>query len=66
MNTFFVRAVVNINCTWSGDNPPAYRVFVNNELFTERAYVANQEQFIKLKEAYDFLNKIFLLLVFSL
>ena len=48
MNTFFVRAVVNINCTWSGDNPPAYRVFVNNELFTERAYVANQEQFIKL------------------
>ena len=48
MNTFFVRAVVDINCAWSGNNPPAYRLYVNNELFTERVYVANQEQFIKL------------------
>ena len=38
METVFVKAVFDIDCTWEGPNP-AYRVFVNDELFTERTWL---------------------------
>lgn len=28
----------DVHCEWSGD-PPRYRLFVNNELFTERTWI---------------------------
>jgi hypothetical protein len=34
----FVRAVFDIDCDWEG-LPPVYRVFVNDELFTERTWI---------------------------
>ena len=38
METVFVKAVFDIDCEWSGTHP-AYRVFVNDELFTERTWL---------------------------
>jgi len=38
MQTEFVIAVADVNCEWSG-NPPRYRCYVNNELFTERTWI---------------------------
>ena len=38
METVFVKAVFDIDCEWSGTQP-VYRVFVNNELFTERTWL---------------------------
>jgi hypothetical protein len=38
MQTEFVIAVADINCEWSGE-PPRYRCYVNNELFTERTWI---------------------------
>ena len=38
MDTVFVRAVFDIDCDWEG-LPPVYRVFVNDELFTERTWI---------------------------
>lgn len=38
METVFVKAMFDIDCEWS-DTQPAYRVFVNDELFTERTWV---------------------------
>ena len=37
METVYVRAVFDIDCDWEG-LPPVYRVFVNDELFTERTW----------------------------
>ena len=37
MDTTFVRAVFDIDCDWE-DPPPVYRVYVNEELFTERVW----------------------------
>lgn len=34
----FVTVLCNIDCTWDQDNP-IYRVFVNDELFTERTWI---------------------------
>lgn len=40
METVFVKAVFDVDCKWAGKDP-AYRVFVNDELFTERTWVWN-------------------------
>ena len=34
----YVRAVFEIDCDWEG-LPPVYRVFVNDELFSERTWI---------------------------
>jgi len=33
-----VSVTADVYCTWSG-SPPIYRLYVNNELFTERTYI---------------------------
>lgn len=38
METKFVKAVFDIDCEWAG-LPPTYRVYVNDELFTERTWI---------------------------
>jgi hypothetical protein len=38
MRTEFVMALTDINCDWSGE-PPRYRCYVDNELFTERTWI---------------------------
>jgi hypothetical protein len=37
MEPVFVRAVFNLDCKWEGLDP-VYRIYVNDELFTERTY----------------------------
>lgn len=34
----FVRVLCDVHCDWE-DKPPEYRVFVDNELFTERTFI---------------------------
>ena len=38
METRFVKAVFDIDCEWAG-LPPIYRIYVNDELFTERTWI---------------------------
>lgn len=38
MEQKFIIATFDIYCDWSGE-PPIYRVYVNDELFSERAYI---------------------------
>lgn len=38
MSKNFVRVLCDIHCNWEG-LPPNYRVFVNDELFTERTWI---------------------------
>ena len=38
MTKQFVRVVCNVYCKWEG-LPPNYRVYVNDELFTERTWI---------------------------
>ena len=37
MDTQYVRACFDIDCEWEG-LPPVYRVYVNDEMFTEREW----------------------------
>ena len=37
MNKKFVRVLADVHCDWEGLNP-TYRVYVNDELFTERTW----------------------------
>ena len=37
MKTNFVRAVFDIHCDWEGV-PPVYRIYINDELFSERSW----------------------------
>lgn len=37
MPRHFIRVLCDIHCDWEG-TPPDYRVFVNDELFTERTF----------------------------
>lgn len=48
MTKQFVRIVCNIACKWEG-LPPIYRVYVNDELFTERTWIWTDPE-IYLKE----------------
>ena len=38
MRTEFVLALTDVCCDWSGE-PPRYRCYVNDELFTERTWI---------------------------
>jgi hypothetical protein len=49
MQTEFVIAQADVNCEWSGE-PPRYRCYVNNELFTERTWIWRD---IYLEEAFQ-------------
>jgi hypothetical protein len=37
MTKQFVRVLCDVHCDWEG-LPPSYRLYVNNELFTERTW----------------------------
>lgn len=37
MTRHFIKVLFDVHCEWQGP-APYYRVFVNNELFTERTY----------------------------
>lgn len=41
MDREFVRLVNDVYCDWEG-LPPDYRVYVNDELFSERTWIWNQ------------------------
>jgi hypothetical protein len=38
MTKKFVRVLADVDCTWEGLDP-VYRVYVNDELFTERTWI---------------------------
>ena len=40
-----VKFSFNLLCDWK-KSPPTYRVYVNNELFTERTYVWGVDQYV--------------------
>ena len=39
MNTKFVKVSFDIDCKWKKGPAPAYRVYVNDELFAERTWI---------------------------
>ncbi len=39
MNTKFVKVSFDIDCKWKKGTSPAYRVYVNDELFAERTWI---------------------------
>jgi hypothetical protein len=39
VNTKFVKVSFDIDCKWKRGPAPAYRVYVNDELFTERTWI---------------------------
>jgi hypothetical protein len=39
VNTQFVKVLLDIHCKLKGSQFPAYRVFVNDELFSERTFI---------------------------
>ncbi len=46
MEKHYVRAVFNLACNWEGV-PPVYRIYVNDELFTERLWRWNDNTVIR-------------------
>ena len=38
MSRKYVRVLCDVDCDWEG-LPPVYRVYVNDELFTERTWI---------------------------
>ena len=42
MNKKFVRVLADVDCSWEG-LAPTYRLYVNNELFTERTWIWHNE-----------------------
>lgn len=45
MQEYFVRILCDVHCDWTGD-PPIYRAYINEELFTERTWIW-QEQYLE-------------------
>ena len=45
MNTSFTKIEFDLYCEWR-TNPPAYRVYVNDEMFTERTYIWQGGQYL--------------------
>ena len=39
VTTQFVKVLLDIHCKRKGEQSPAYRVFVNDELFSERTFI---------------------------
>ena len=46
MTKKFVRVVCNVACEWEG-LPPIYRVYVNDELFTERTWIWKENFYLR-------------------
>jgi hypothetical protein len=46
MTKQYVRVVCNVACKWEG-LPPVYRVYINEELFTERTWRWDDEYYLK-------------------
>ena len=46
MTKQYVRVVCNIACKWEG-LPPIYRLYVNNELFTERTWAWPDDHYLR-------------------
>lgn len=46
MATKFVKIVFDLKCDWEGF-PPEYRLFVNDELMTERTYDFSSDYFVR-------------------
>jgi hypothetical protein len=46
MTKQYVRVVCNVACKWEG-LPPIYRVYVNDELFTERTWRWDDEYYLR-------------------
>ena len=45
MTTDFTKIEFDLYCEWK-TNPPAYRVYVNDEMFTERNYIWSGPQYV--------------------
>ena len=45
MTTDFTKIEFDLYCDWQ-TNPPAYRVYVNDEMFTERNYIWSGPQYV--------------------
>jgi hypothetical protein len=39
VNKQFIKVQFDIDCKWKAGPPPAYRVYVNDELFAERTWI---------------------------
>jgi hypothetical protein len=39
----FVVAVCDVRCQWNQNDSPKYRCYVNDELFTERTWIWNEQ-----------------------
>lgn len=46
MQTKYVRVLCDLYCNWV-ENPPRYRVFVNDELFTERTWIWTDDYYLE-------------------
>lgn len=46
MRNKFVKLTFDLHCDWK-KSPPIYRVYVNNELFTERTYIWGATQYLQ-------------------
>ena len=46
MTKQYVRVVCNVACEWEG-LPPTYRVFINDELFTERTWIWKEDFYLR-------------------
>lgn len=46
MHNQFVKLTVDLHCDWKR-TPPPYRLYVNNELFTERTYIWGGTQYLQ-------------------
>ena len=43
--THFVRAIFDLHCVWNSVQKPSYRIYVNDQLFTEREWAADEHQY---------------------
>jgi hypothetical protein len=46
MKSTFVKLNVDLHCDWK-KTPPPYRLYVNDELFTERTYIWGGTQYLQ-------------------
>ena len=56
MQTEFVMAVCDVYVKWKQGDPPRYRCYVNDELFTERSWIWREqylEEYIPIIEGRD-------------
>ena len=46
MSRHYVQVLCDVKCTWEG-LPPVYRVYVNDELFTERTWTWDDNYYLE-------------------